>query len=62
MHASGAGTDAQRVVARLWDLHIAAIRSQGPLAAWLLGVLARFAPDAVPRVMVGGPATGLRLP
>jgi len=59
MHAAGAGAGAaaQRVVARLWDLHIAAIRAQVPLAARLLGVLARFAPDAVPRVMVVWDAT-----
>ena len=51
MHA--AGTDAQRTIARLWDLHITAIRGRSPAAARLLGVLAQYAPDAIPRAMLG---------
>jgi tetratricopeptide (TPR) repeat protein len=52
MHA--AGTDAQRTIARLWDLHITAIHSKNSAAARLLSVLARYAPDAIPRAMLGG--------
>ena len=55
MHA--AGSDA-RTIARLWDLHITAIQDRSLAAARLLGVLARYAPDAIPRVMLGD--TGAR--
>jgi tetratricopeptide (TPR) repeat protein len=51
-----AGTNAQRTIARLWDLHTAAIRDQNPAAARLLGVIACYAPDAIPRAMLGGGA------
>ena len=54
MYASGTG--AQRTIARLWDLHITAIRDYNPAAARLLGVLAMYAPDAIPRAMLGGNA------
>ena len=54
MHA--VGTSAQRTIARLWDLHITAIRDRNPAAARLLGVMARYAPDAMPRAMLGGDA------
>jgi hypothetical protein len=54
MHATGSG--AQQTIARLWDLHITAIRNRSPAAARLLGVLARYAPDAIPRAMLGGTA------
>ena len=47
MHA--AGSNAQRTIARLWDLHVTAIRDRSPAAARLLGVLAMYAPDAIPR-------------
>jgi len=58
MHAAGgAGGDAQRTIARLWDLHITAIRDSSPAAARLLGVIARYAPDAIPRAMLGGTAS-----
>jgi tetratricopeptide (TPR) repeat protein len=57
MHAAAsAGGDAQRTIARLWDLHITAIRHRSPAAARMLDVLARYAPDAVPRAMLGGDA------
>ena len=49
-----AGTDAQRTIARLWDLHITAIDDRSPAAARLLGVLAQYAPDAIPRAILGG--------
>jgi tetratricopeptide (TPR) repeat protein len=54
MHA--VGTSSQRTIARLWDLHITAIREQSPAAARLLGVIACYAPDAIPRAMLGGDA------
>jgi tetratricopeptide (TPR) repeat protein len=54
MHA--AGTSAQRTIARLWDLHVAAVRDRNPAAARLLGVIACYAPDAIPRMMLGGDA------
>lgn len=54
MHA--VGSSAQRTIARLWDLHITAIRDASPVAALLLGVIAQYAPDAIPRVILGGDA------
>jgi tetratricopeptide (TPR) repeat protein len=51
MHA--AGPSAQRTIARLWDLHITAVRHRSPAAARLLGVIACYAPDAIPRAMLG---------
>ena len=54
MHA--AATSAQRTIARLWDLHITAISGRNPAAARLLGVIACYAPDAIPRDMLGGDA------
>jgi tetratricopeptide (TPR) repeat protein len=53
MYAAGAGGDAQRTTARLWDLHIAAIQAASPVAASVLTVMAWYAPDAIPRVMLG---------
>jgi tetratricopeptide (TPR) repeat protein len=55
MHGAGGG-DAQRTVGRLWDLHIGAIRARSRTAARLLGILARYAPDGIPRAMLGGTA------
>jgi tetratricopeptide (TPR) repeat protein len=52
MHA--AGSSAQRTIARLWDLHITAINDRHPAAARLLGVITHYAPDAIPRAMLGG--------
>jgi tetratricopeptide (TPR) repeat protein len=52
MHAAGIG--AQQTIARLWDLHITAIHERSQAAARLLGVLAQYAPDAIPRAMLGG--------
>jgi tetratricopeptide (TPR) repeat protein len=52
MHAAGTGT--QRTIARLWDLHITAIRDRNPTAVRLLGVIAHYAPDAIPRAILGG--------
>ena len=54
MHAAvGTGTDAQRTVARLWDLHITAIRDANADALRLLGVMAQYAPDTIPRAILG---------
>jgi tetratricopeptide (TPR) repeat protein len=53
MHAVGSAS-AQQTVARLWDLHITAIRGKNPAAVRLLSVLAWYAPDAIPRAMLGG--------
>jgi tetratricopeptide (TPR) repeat protein len=55
MHAA-ATTGAQRTIARLWDLHITALRHRSPAAARLLGIIACYAPDAIPRAMLGGDA------
>ena len=55
MHATR--TDAQQAITRLWDLHITTIRSKNPAATHLLGVLARYAPDAIPRAILGGTTT-----
>ena len=46
--------DAQRTIARLWDITIHAIRGRDPGAVRLLQVLARYAPDNIPRTMLGG--------
>jgi tetratricopeptide (TPR) repeat protein len=54
MHA--AGTSTRQTIARLWDLHTGAIRDESPAAARLLGVIACYAPDAIPRAMLGGDA------
>jgi len=54
MHAKG--TSAQQTIARLWDLHIKVIHERSPQASAMLGVLAHYAPDAIPRAMLGGSA------
>jgi tetratricopeptide (TPR) repeat protein len=54
MYAASGGGDAHRTIARLWDLTITAIRGKDRAAAWLLEVLAHYAPDAIPRAMLGG--------
>jgi hypothetical protein len=54
MHATG--SSAERTITRLWDLHTAAIRDRNPAAVWLLGEMARYAPDVIPRAMLGGDA------
>jgi tetratricopeptide (TPR) repeat protein len=56
LYAAGSGGNAQRTIARLWDVHIAAIKAASETAADLLNVLSWYAPDAIPRVMVGGNA------
>ena len=55
MHAASAeGGDAQRTVSRLWDMTLAAIDQRKPAAVWLLRVLAQYAPDNIPRSILGG--------
>jgi tetratricopeptide (TPR) repeat protein len=55
MYATTAeGGDAQRTIARLWDITLAAIQLRHPAAAWLLHVMAHYAPDNIPREMLGG--------
>lgn len=54
MYAAAGGGDAQRTIARLWDITITAIRDRGQIAAELLDVLACYGPDTIPRVMLGG--------
>ena len=54
MYATAGGGDAQRTIARLWDLTITAIRDHNQSAARLLEIIACYAPDAIPRVMLGG--------
>ena len=53
MYAAGAG-GAQRTIARLWDITIEAIRGRDPGAVRLLQVLACYAPDTIPRIIIGG--------
>ena len=52
MHGYGTGS-AQPTVARLWDITVAAIRDHDPGAADLLRILACFAPDGIPRILLG---------
>ena len=53
MYAAGAG-QAQRTIARVWDITIDAIRARHPAAITLLRILACYAPDGIPRVILGG--------
>ena len=59
MRAAGAaGGQAQRTIARLWDVTLAAIGMTDAGAAGLLRVLACYAPDAIPRSLIGGSDPG----
>jgi hypothetical protein len=53
MYAAGAGP-VQQVIARVWDITIDAIAARHEPAIRLLHILACYAPDNVPRVMLGG--------
>ena len=53
MYAAGAG-QAQRTIVRVWDITIDAIRGRHPAAIKLLRILACYAPDGIPRVILGG--------
>ncbi|SDR23658.1 FxSxx-COOH system tetratricopeptide repeat protein [Thermostaphylospora chromogena] len=46
--------DPQQTIARLWDAHLALIRTRNPQAELVLRVLACFAPDRIPRDIIGG--------
>ena len=45
---------AEQTIARLWDITIEAIRGRDPDAIRLLQVMACYAPDNIPRVILGG--------
>jgi tetratricopeptide (TPR) repeat protein len=53
MYAAGAGR-AQQTITRLWDITIDAIRGTDPGAIGLLQILARYAPDNIPRAILHG--------
>ena len=53
MYAAGGGS-AQRTIARVWDITIDAIQARHPAAVTLLHILACYAPDNIPRVILGG--------
>ena len=53
MHAAGGG-QAQRTIARVWDITIDAIAARHPAAVTLLHILACYAPDNLPRLVLGG--------
>ena len=53
MYAAGDG-QAQRTIARVWDITIEAIAARHPAAITLLHILACYAPDNLPRVVLGG--------
>ena len=53
MYAAGTG-QTQRTIARVWDITIDAIRQRHPPALELLRILACYAPDGIPRLILGG--------
>jgi tetratricopeptide (TPR) repeat protein len=53
MYAAGSG-QAERTIARVWDITIKAIQARHPAAVKLLHILACYAPDAIPRSILGG--------
>ena len=55
------GPQSQRTIARLWDVTIEAIRTRNLSAIKLLHILACYAPDAVPRIILGGNANTNKL-
>ncbi|MFE0147883.1 tetratricopeptide repeat protein [Nonomuraea sp. NPDC059007] len=52
--AAAAGGDAERVVARAWELSRARVTELDPLAGWLLNLLACYAPDHLPCAVLAG--------
>ena len=48
------GRAGQRTIARVWDITSTRSRDRHPAAIGLLRVLACYAPDKIPRVMLGG--------
>ena len=61
MYAAAASGQAQRTVARVWDITIEAIRARQLPAINLLHILAYYAPDNVPRIILGGGDETVRL-
>lgn len=55
MYSTG-GRSAQQTVALTWDITLEAISVRDPAAVSLLHILACYAPDDIPRIIVGGPA------
>jgi tetratricopeptide (TPR) repeat protein len=53
MYAAAGSGQAQRTIARIWDITLEAIRARHPAAITLLHVLACYAPDNIPRVVLG---------
>lgn len=60
MYAAGGG-QAQRTIARVWDITIDAIGARDPAAITLLHILACYAPDNLPRLVLGGRDASSRL-
>ena len=58
MYSAAGGGEAQRTIARLWDITIEAVRERDPDAVRLLYVLVHYAPDSIPRVILGGTEPG----
>ncbi len=54
MYAVAGAGQAQRTIARVWDITIEAIRARHQGAITLLHILACYAPDNIPRVVLGG--------
>ena len=54
MYAAAGAGQAQRTIARVWDITIEAIRGRHRGAITLLHILACYAPDNIPRVVLGG--------
>jgi hypothetical protein len=55
------GGQASRTIARVWDITLAAIGGREPSAAFLLEVLAYFAPNAIPRRYLTAASTDVAL-
>ena len=54
MYAAAGTRPSQRTIARLWDITIDAIQALNPAAITLLHILACYAPDGIPRAILGG--------
>ncbi|MFG2814679.1 tetratricopeptide repeat protein [Streptomyces sp. NPDC048410] len=51
------GADAQRTVARIWDVTLQALEKDAPLAVELLHTAAWLAPDGIPHTLLAPPGT-----
>ena len=54
MYAAAGGSLGQRTISRVWDITLEAIQAREPAAITLLHILACYAPDNIPRVILGG--------